>query len=99
MLETDRLALRPLSADDLEAWADFLGDADATRLTHVPGPVDRELAAKLLARWVAKGDGPVGTYAVVVRASGETAGFVATCRGSSTGATSSSSAGCCAARS
>jgi RimJ/RimL family protein N-acetyltransferase len=76
VIETDRLALRPLSSDDLDAWADFLGDAGATRLTHLPGPVDRELAAKLLARWIAKAEGPVAMYAAVVRESGETAGFV-----------------------
>jgi dihydropteroate synthase len=29
-LQTERLELRLLSEDDLEAWADFLGDPEAT---------------------------------------------------------------------
>ena len=37
-IETRRLLLRPLSEGDLEAWADFLGDPEATRLLHTPDP-------------------------------------------------------------
>jgi RimJ/RimL family protein N-acetyltransferase len=76
VIETDRLALRPLGMGDLDAWTDFLADEEATRLTHFPGPVEPELAGKLLARWVERFDDPLGMYAVVVRESGETAGFV-----------------------
>src|SRR4029453_9686792 len=37
-LQTERLELRLLSEDDLEAWTDFLGDPEATRLLHTPAP-------------------------------------------------------------
>ena len=77
MIETERLTLRPLSEDDFGVWADFLGDAEATRSLHTPEPVrdpDRVLAA--LRRWVAMADGAVGMYALVDRATGETVGFV-----------------------
>jgi RimJ/RimL family protein N-acetyltransferase len=76
-VQTERLELRLLSEDDLEAWADFLGDPEATRLLHSPDPVpDRDAALAGLRRWVAIADGPIGMYALTVRETGETVGFV-----------------------
>jgi RimJ/RimL family protein N-acetyltransferase len=76
-VETERLELRLLSEDDLEAWTDFLGDPEATRLLHTPEPVlDPERVLTGLRRWVAMTDGPIGMYALVERESGETVGFV-----------------------
>jgi RimJ/RimL family protein N-acetyltransferase len=77
LIETERLTLRLLSEDDLDAWADFLGDGEATRTLHTPDPVqdpDRVLAG--LRRWVAMADGEIGMYALVDREAGETVGFV-----------------------
>jgi RimJ/RimL family protein N-acetyltransferase len=76
MLETTRLQLRPLRADDREAWNDFITDPEATRLLHVPQPVPTALATRLLDRWLEHFADPVGMYAAVERESGETAGFV-----------------------
>jgi RimJ/RimL family protein N-acetyltransferase len=77
VIKTARLELRPLAEDDLDAWADFLGDPDATRLLHTPEPVaDRDRAAAGLSRWVALFDDPVGMYSLGLRETGETAGFV-----------------------
>ena len=75
-IETERLLLRPISLDDGDAWADFFGDEEARRLLHSPGSSDRPAADAALARWVDAFDDPVGMYAVVVRESGETAGWV-----------------------
>src|SRR4051794_10530281 len=76
-LQTERLDLRLLSEDDLDAWADFIGDPKATRLLHSPNPVeDRESALAALRRWIAMADGPIGMYSLTVRETGETAGFV-----------------------
>lgn len=77
MIETERLTLRPLSEADFEAWADFIGDSEATRLLHTPDPVtDPERVRASLARWIAIFDDPVGMYTLIVRETGETAGFV-----------------------
>ena len=77
MIETERLALRPLSEQDFDAWADFLGDPQATRLLHTPDAVtDPELVRASLGRWIAMFDDPVGMYTLIVRETGETAGFV-----------------------
>jgi RimJ/RimL family protein N-acetyltransferase len=77
VIETARLDLRALSEADLDAWADFLGDSEATQLLHAPEPVvDRDRAAEGLGRWVALFDDPVGMYTVRERASGDTVGFV-----------------------
>lgn len=76
-IETQRLLLRPLSEGDLEAWADFLGDPEATRLLHTPDPVDdpdRLVAG--LRRWASMYEEPIGMYAALVRAGAATAGFV-----------------------
>jgi RimJ/RimL family protein N-acetyltransferase len=76
-VETERLELRLLSEDDLDAWADFLGDAEATRLLHTPDPVtDPERVLAVLRRWVSMTEGPIGMYALVEREIGETVGFV-----------------------
>ena len=76
-METERLELRLLSEDDLEAWTDFLGDSEATRLLHTPEPVlDPERVLTGLRRWVAITESPIGMYALVERESGETVGFV-----------------------
>jgi RimJ/RimL family protein N-acetyltransferase len=76
-VETERLELRLLSEDDLDAWADFLGDAEATRLLHTPDPVvDRERQQAGLHRWISMAEGDVGMYTLVERESGETVGFV-----------------------
>jgi len=75
-LRTARLDLRPLSADDIDAWSDVLGDQEATRLLHTPEPVqDRERALAGLRRWVELADGPIGTYSLRLRNTGETVGF------------------------
>lgn len=77
MIETERLLLRPLSEDDIEAWAAFLADPVATRLLHTPDPIaDRELALAGLRRWVALFEDPIGMYALTVRDTGEGPGFV-----------------------
>jgi RimJ/RimL family protein N-acetyltransferase len=75
-LRTERLDLRPLSEDDIDAWSDFLGDQEATRLLHTPEPVqDRERALAGLRRWVELADGPIGTYSLRLRNTCETVGF------------------------
>ena len=76
-LQTRRLDLRLLAEDDIEAWADFLGDPEATRLLHTPEPVqDRERALAGLRRWVELAEGPIGMYSLAARDSAETVGFV-----------------------
>jgi RimJ/RimL family protein N-acetyltransferase len=76
-LETERLLLRPLSERDLDAWAAFLADPQATRLLHTPQPIpDRGRALVSLLGWMEQFEDPVGMYSVDVRESGESAGFV-----------------------
>lgn len=76
-IETERLSLRPLSLDDFDAWFDFLSDAEATRLLHTPEPVnDPDRARAGLERWIAMREGDIGMYTLIVRETGETAGFV-----------------------
>jgi RimJ/RimL family protein N-acetyltransferase len=77
MIETERLTLRPLSEDDFDAWAAFMGDPEAMRLLHTPEPVtDPERVRASLERWIGMQDGDVAMYTVIVRETGETAGFV-----------------------
>jgi RimJ/RimL family protein N-acetyltransferase len=76
VLTTDRLLLRPVEDGDLDAWAAFLGDAEATRLVHFPDPRDRQFAEELLRRTIARARGAEAMYAVIVRDTGQTAGFV-----------------------
>jgi RimJ/RimL family protein N-acetyltransferase len=61
---------------DIDAWAEFLADPDAVRLIHVPEPHDRATSARLLRRTIERADGAKAMYAVDVRDTGETAGFV-----------------------
>ncbi len=75
-IETERLDLRPLEAGDLDAWAAFLADPEATRLLHFPEPHSREQSAELLVRTIERAQGPVAMYAARLRETGETAGFV-----------------------
>jgi RimJ/RimL family protein N-acetyltransferase len=77
LIETDRLTLRLLSEDDLDAWADFLGDVEATRTLHTPDPVlDPDRLQAGLQRWMDMAEGDIGMYALHDRESGETVGFV-----------------------
>lgn len=75
-VETDRLTLRPVDQRDLGAWAEFLADPDAIRLVHFPEPHDRQLSERLLTRTIERADGAKAMYAVIVRETTETAGFV-----------------------
>jgi RimJ/RimL family protein N-acetyltransferase len=72
MIETDRLTLRPLSREDVDAWTRFMTDGDARAGLHTPDPVSAEDAAAALDRFVDAAE----MYTLVVRESGETAGFV-----------------------
>ena len=47
-----------------------------TRLLHFPDPHTREESEALLGRTIARADGPAAMYTVLVRDTGETAGFV-----------------------
>jgi RimJ/RimL family protein N-acetyltransferase len=51
-LETDRLELRPLGLDDLDALASMLGDAEAQ--TFMGGPLNREGARQWIERNLAR---------------------------------------------
>jgi RimJ/RimL family protein N-acetyltransferase len=75
-IETERLRLRPVEHADLEPWAALLADSSATRLLHFPDPHSREHSAGLLDRTIERADGDVAMYAVLLRATGETVGFV-----------------------
>ena len=75
-IETERLELRPVERGDLEPWAALLADPEVTRLLHFPDPHSRDEAAALLERTIERADGPVAMYAVLLRATGETVGFV-----------------------
>jgi [ribosomal protein S5]-alanine N-acetyltransferase len=76
VLETDRLHLRPVERGDLDPWAAFLADSEATRLLHFPEPHSREESSALLERTIARADGAVAMYAVRLREDGQTVGFV-----------------------
>jgi RimJ/RimL family protein N-acetyltransferase len=76
-VETERLRLRPVDEGDLEPWASLLADSRVTRLLHFPDPHPREQSADLLDRTIARADGAIAMYAVILGATtGETAGFV-----------------------
>jgi RimJ/RimL family protein N-acetyltransferase len=72
VIETERLALRPLSQDDVDAWTTFMTDGDARAGLHTPDAVSAEDAAAALVRFVDVAE----MYTLVLRESGETAGFV-----------------------
>jgi RimJ/RimL family protein N-acetyltransferase len=72
-METERLILRPLSRADLEPWTRFMMDGEARAGLHTPDPAnDPAQAEAALDRFVDIAE----MYALVVRESGETAGFV-----------------------
>jgi RimJ/RimL family protein N-acetyltransferase len=75
-VDTERLTLRPIERNDIDAWAEFLADQDAVRLVHFPEPHDRELAERLLTRTIERAEGVKTMYTVVLRETGETVGFV-----------------------
>ena len=61
-LRSARLRFRPVCHDDLDLFADFLGDSEATRYLIVPRAHTRSEAAALLDRWAAQHDGTIGMY-------------------------------------
>jgi RimJ/RimL family protein N-acetyltransferase len=68
-LETDRLLLRPPCADDFDAWAAFMADAEAARFLGGPQPPAgawRSLAM-MAGSWVING---YGNFSVIEKASG-----------------------------
>ena len=75
-METERLSIRPLERGDLDAWAALLADPEVTRLLHFADPHTHAESDALLDRTIARADGPVAMYTVIVRATGEVAGFV-----------------------
>jgi RimJ/RimL family protein N-acetyltransferase len=72
MIETDRLRLEPLSREHLEPWTRFMLDGAARAGLHTPDPAESpEQAAAGLDRFVEVAE----MYALVVRETGEVAGF------------------------
>jgi RimJ/RimL family protein N-acetyltransferase len=61
-LRSERLRFRPVRHDDLDLFADFLADEQATRYLIVPRSHTRAEAAALLDRWAAQHDGTIGMY-------------------------------------
>ncbi len=57
-----RLRYRPVRHDDLDLFAAFLADEEATRYLIVPRAHTRPEAAALLDRWAAQHDGTIGMY-------------------------------------
>lgn len=72
-LRSARLSYRRVRHDDLDLFASFLGDEEATRYLIVPRAHTRPEAATLLDRWVAQFDGAIGMY--TVRDSTDTVGW------------------------
>jgi RimJ/RimL family protein N-acetyltransferase len=73
VIETERLTLRPLSEDDYDAFAEFLGDPAATAGLHTPDPrSDPEQVRAVLDHFLTNAE----MYTAVVRETGETAGFL-----------------------
>ena len=64
-LRSARLAFRAVRHDDLDLFASFLADEEATRYVIVPRAHTRPEAAALLDRWVAQRDGRIGMYTVL----------------------------------
>jgi RimJ/RimL family protein N-acetyltransferase len=61
-LHSGRLRYRPVRHDDLDLFADFLADDEATRYLIVPRAHTRAEAAALLDRWASQHDGTIGMY-------------------------------------
>jgi RimJ/RimL family protein N-acetyltransferase len=74
-LETARLILRPPSSEDLDPWAEFAADPEATEF--LGGPVPREFAWRKLCTmagsWVINGFAP---FSVIEKATGRWVGRV-----------------------
>lgn len=72
-LETDRLVLRPPSESDLDGWAAFMGDPEATR--HLGGVQPRaavwRMVATMAGSWALRG---FGMFSVIERSSGRWVG-------------------------
>src|SRR5688572_5378127 len=72
-LETSRLILRPPVEEDLDGWAEFMGDAEATR--YVGGVQPREVAWRAMAAmtgsWALKG---FGMFSAIEKESGRWVG-------------------------
>ena len=73
-LRSERLRYRPVQHDDLDLFAEFLGDEEATRYLIVPRAHTRPEAAALLDRWAAQHDGTIGMYTAL--AGDEVVGWV-----------------------
>jgi len=73
-LRSERLRYRPVQHDDLDLFAEFLGDEEATRYLIVPRAHTRAEAAALLDRWAAQHDGTIGMYTAL--AGDEVVGWV-----------------------
>jgi RimJ/RimL family protein N-acetyltransferase len=69
-----RLTYRPIAHDDLDLFAAFLADEEATRYLIVPRPHTRAEASTLLDRWVAQHEAPLGMYTATL--GDETVGWV-----------------------
>ncbi len=61
-LRSARLRYRPVHHEDLDLFATFLGDDEATQYLIVPRAHTRPEAAALLDRWAAQHDGTIGMY-------------------------------------
>ncbi len=64
-LRSARLRYRPVAHDDLDLFAGFLADEEATRYLLVPRAHTRHEAAALLDRWIARHDGTIGMYTLL----------------------------------
>ncbi len=69
-----RLTYRAITHDDLDLFAEFLADEEATRYLIVPRPHTRAESSALLDRWVAQHEGDLGMYTASLGA--ETVGWV-----------------------
>lgn len=69
VIETERLLLRPILAEDLDGWAELMGDPDSSRF--IGGPVPRGAAwrgmATMAGSWALHG---FGMFSMVDKASG-----------------------------
>jgi RimJ/RimL family protein N-acetyltransferase len=72
-LETERLILRPPAAEDLDGWAELMGDPESARF--IGGPVERPAAwrglATMTGSWALHG---FGMFSVIEKASGRWVG-------------------------
>jgi len=74
-IETERLLLRPIEAEDFDGWAEFMADAEASRF--VGGPVPRASAwrgfAAMAGSWALQG---FAMFSLIEKASGRWIGRV-----------------------